>query len=338
MKMSLFNRSLSASILCVGIAAASIVLFPPSNLFAGDVRSEVPPVPSVTSSNGTITIEGELLREAAEGGIWNVRSGSQLYDLHGDITLADGDWVRVTGTPGDKLSCYHMRGAVVIVTAMEKISAPASSGGWTAFEHSIVCSGSDGAPIKALRRTPHKVLAGGYVDPQDKGPQLYRTGGVLAGGSFAWIITPDNLFRYYDSEGKVLWSRSQTAHAVFSAQTAAALLAVRDPNCAARKAIEDCDLYAVLLSTSGQVLLDIAEAPLLDRESMFLTDSGRFGSVKVTRPIDGSIFFDALTKKKKIFYGLGLPRIDDSGAYKILGKTGEFSAVREIYSGSMLSD
>ncbi len=338
MKTPLFERPLSAPIRCVGIAAASIILFLSSNLFAGDVRSEDPLVPSVSLSSGTITIEGELLREAAEGGIWNVRSSSQLYDLHGDITLADGDWVRVSGTPGDKLSCYHMRGAVIIVTAMEKISAPASSGGWTAFEHSIVCAGPDGAPIKALRRVQHKVLAGGYVDPQDKGPQLYKAGGVLAGGSRAWIIAPDNLFRYYDSEGKVLWSRAQAAHAVFSAQPAAAMLAVRDPNCAGRKAIEDCDLFAVLFSTSGQVLMEFSEAPLLYRESMFLTDNGRFGSIKVTRPIDGSVFFDALTTKKKIYYGLGLPRIDDSGTYKILGKTGEFSAVREIYSGSMLSE
>ncbi len=299
-------------------------------------------VPSAFCDENDLTLQGELIKDDTESGVWSLRTapdsepGAQVYDLHGKIELEDGDWVRVTGAPNPKLNCYHMKGAVLTVASIEKIDAPAVPGGWTRFERTIICADAFGKPIKILKRGRRTGLLNAYDDLHDNGH--YKMGDVLSDSRHAWAIFSDHQFRYFDTDGRALWTKPQIAHAVFSSGPANVLLAVRDPGCPARKAIEDCDLYAVLLSTAGQTLMDFKEAPLLHREAIYLTESGRYGYAKMARPVDGTLFFDVQTQKKKVYSGLGLPKIDDTGVYRILGKTSESSAVREIYSGTLAGE
>ncbi len=292
-------------------------------------------VPSVDLTGSTVIVEGELLWEDLEGGMWNLRSGSNLYDLHGAISLEDGDWARVTGVLGGDLTCVHLRGTVLSANAVEKIRAPRAESGWMKFERSMVCFDGTKKEMKVLYRSRRKKLVSAYEGSDDSGPPRYKAGGVLSDGKQAWAIFLDNSFNFFDASGKALWGKPQTAQAIFSDSGASVFLAQRDPGCSKYKAIDDCDLFAVLVSTAGEPLLAFNEAPLLDRDSLYLAEGGLYGFVKVYKTIEGTIFFDAVTKKKKVYEGLGLPKINARGEYKMLGKTGESSGVREIYSGTL---
>ena len=63
------------------IMALACVLLP--GLSVQICRAEA--VVSADPAAQPVTVQGELLREELGDGIWNLRAGSKLYDLHGRI-------------------------------------------------------------------------------------------------------------------------------------------------------------------------------------------------------------------------------------------------------------
>ena len=65
------------------------------------------------------TLSGTLEYTPIEGGVWNLRSGDTLYDLHGDLgSPISGARVEVTGRVENGMVCGHMRGTIFQVSGI----------------------------------------------------------------------------------------------------------------------------------------------------------------------------------------------------------------------------
>lgn len=292
---------------------------------------------AVPVSSGTFTVEGELLREDLEGGMWNLKplEGDELYDLHGDVPFQDGDWVKVTGVRQDKMLCMHLRGTILQVASMEAVPAPRNGPGWMKFQRSAVCFGENGEEIRTLHLARRKKILGSFEE-SDKSDQVrFKEIALGKNGEYAGVIFLDNTFKYFDRGARVIWEKPQTAWAVPSPAGNFIALSLRDPQAPKHRSIEDVAQFAAIFSTAGVQVMNFDEAPLLARDAIRFTPSGRYGYVKVYKTIEGTIFFDTAAGKKKVYEGLGVPKVSEDGSFQILGKTGEASDVREIYRGKV---
>lgn len=69
-------------------------------------------------------LRGKLGFTQVEGGVWELKEGDTLYDLHGDLKgFKPGDLVEVKGQIRRDLSCFHMRGTIFQVEAIRAARA-----------------------------------------------------------------------------------------------------------------------------------------------------------------------------------------------------------------------
>lgn len=307
------------------------------SLTSGILSAAEPEKSAVPQTSGTITVEGELLREDLEGGMWNLKpaAGGELYDLHGDVPFQDGDWVRVTGVRQDKLLCMHLRGTILQVKSMEAARAPRTGPGWVKFQRSAVCFGEDGSEVKTLHLARRKKILGSFEESEKSDQIRFKEIVIGKNGEYAGVIFLDNTFKYLDGSARVLWEKPQTVWAIPSPGGNFIALSIRDPQAPKHRPIEEVSQFAAIFSTGGALVMGFDEAPMLARDTLYFTPSGRYGYVKVYKTIEGTIFFDTTSGKKKVYEGLGVPKVSEDGSFQILGKTGAASDVKEIYRGKV---